>query len=89
MLSSSNSILADLKSLKLQLMGNFQLEDGRNKHYVSHISRWGALDQMSGFKLEFLLPENLVGSLNTSKTIAYLSSRVASRVVVLLVHAQY
>ena len=58
-----------MKSLKLYIVGDFKLEDIRTKNYLSQLSVWGALDHLPGFKLEFVLPHDLVcdGDLNEGK----------------------
>ena len=52
------------------MTGDFKPEDIKSKHYLSQVSRWGALDEMPDFKLEFAFPEDIVcpGYLNACKT---------------------
>ena len=68
------SFLADLKSLKLYVAGDFKLGDVRTKNYLSQLSGWGALDHLPGFKVQFVLPQDLVldGNLNEGKPLDFL-----------------
>ena len=66
-----------MKSLKLYVEGGFKLEDTRIKNYWSQLSAWGALDHLPGFKLQFVLPEDLVrdGNLNEGRVVLFLKNK--------------